>query len=119
MEIEKIEKIEQKYYCEKCDYMCRYLSDWKKHINTDKHFGNKMEIEEIKQIEYKKDQANFICKCGKKYKANSGLWKHQKKCIVFASSQNEIINIESSHNDNANTTNTAMQTSDFTNLTSQ
>jgi hypothetical protein len=83
MEIEKIEKIEKKYYCKKCDYMCRYLSDWKKHINTDKHFGNKMEIEAMKQIEYKKDQPIFICKCGKKYKANSGLWKHQKKCCFI------------------------------------
>jgi hypothetical protein len=100
MEIEKIEKIEQKYYCKKCDYTCRYLSDWKKHINTEKHFGNKMEIEEIKQIEYNKELSKFICKCGKKYRANSGLWKHQKKCNYI--NENKTVLDDSKNGENNN-----------------
>jgi len=33
----KIEKIEKKFYCEKCHYNCSYLSEWNKHLSTRKH----------------------------------------------------------------------------------
>ena len=32
-------KIEGKFHCEKCDYVCRYYSDYTKHLLTDKHKG--------------------------------------------------------------------------------
>ena len=100
MEIEQIEKIEKKFFCEKCYYMCRYLSDWKKHINTEKHIGNNLEIEAIKQIECKKEQSTFICKCGKKYKANSGLWKHQKKCCFIDKNKTSLEDNKNSETNN-------------------
>ena len=31
------EKPSENYYCEKCNYNCKYLSDWNNHIFTRKH----------------------------------------------------------------------------------
>jgi len=130
MEIKKHRKNIPKFVCELCNFKCFLKSDWVRHTARDKHInnenGNKMEIKNMKkhaknilisQNDETENPSSHSCCCGKLYNTSSGLWKHQKKCNVFASTQNEIINIESSHNDNANTTNTAMQTSDFTNLT--
>ena len=39
---------------------------------TVKHIGN---------LECELDNGSFFCKCGKIFKTNSGLWKHNKKCI--------------------------------------
>ena len=66
------------FYCEKCDFKCIKNSNWVSHLKTKKHVhrvnGNKMEIMEIKKEPIHK------CSCGKAYKTNSGLWKHEKVC---------------------------------------
>ena len=133
MEIKKHKKNIPKFVCELCDFKCYIKSDWDRHIARDKHInnenGNKMEIKNIKKhtknilisqnVETEKLSSHSCC-CGKQYNTHSGLWKHQKKCIVLASTQNEIINIESSGNNtanNANAANTSLQTTEFTNLT--
>ena len=127
MEIKKHRKNIPKFVCDLCDFKCYLKSDWERHIARDKHInnenGNKMEIKNIKKhaknipVLQNDDTENSVilsCCCGKLYNTGSGLWKHQKKCNVFASSQNEIINVESSIN---NVTNPAMQPTDFANLT--
>ena len=59
-----------KFCCEKCNYYTNYNNDYKKHLLSKKH-NNQQTIE-----------CNFECKsCNKKYKGQSGLWKHNQKCI--------------------------------------
>jgi len=72
-------KVAQNFYCEKCDYMCSKKYNWDKHILTAKHHkeinGNNLEIKSGK-----KWQNNLHCECGKIFRTNSGLWKHEKVC---------------------------------------
>ena len=66
------------FTCDLCYFKCFKNSDWDRHINTKKHIhrhdGNNMENAEIKK------NADYTCKCGKKFFTASGLWKHNKKC---------------------------------------
>jgi len=101
--------------------------DWKRHLTTDKHVnsvnGNKMEIKNLKKLtknllisqnDETENLSSHSCSCGKLYNTYSGLWKHQKKCTDFESSQNqnEIINIETTDN-----TINPIHSADFANLT--
>jgi hypothetical protein len=106
MAIEKIEKIEPKYFCKKCDYVCCYLSDWKKHSITKKHLSNEMVIMTIEKIESDKNN----CECGKKFKSYSGLWRHQKKCEFNKDSKNTIID------DNTKSNNGTLSNYELTNI---
>jgi hypothetical protein len=70
-----LEKNLAKYYCKFCHFKCSQKCDWNRHLLTSKHIirsqGNTLEI--------KKLEKTFFCGCGKKFKTNSGLWKHQSK----------------------------------------
>ena len=84
-ENEFYEKNEQKFYCELCDYKCSYLSDWKRHLLTRKHFvshsGKKMEKNGNEKNEKNENPEIYNCElCNNTYKSISGLWKHKKKC---------------------------------------
>ena len=60
---------EYKYSCEKCFFFTNEKSHYNKHLQTKKHNSQD-------QIEYK-----FECLiCHKKYKTQTGLWKHKKLC---------------------------------------
>ena len=86
---QNIAKNGDKYSCEKCDYYTSNLYDYKKHINTIKHKSCDKSI--FSMDENKKSQEhNFICEnCNKKYKDNSGLWRHKKKCNSNNNYQND------------------------------
>ncbi len=47
-----------KFFCEKCDYECGDSSNWKKHVNTIKHLGNK-KVSEI--LPMKCEFCNYEC----------------------------------------------------------
>jgi hypothetical protein len=73
-------KMANNYYCEKCDYTCCKVYNWKKHLDTAKHtqetFGNDFVAKSGKNAE------KYVCKnCEKCFHTNSGLWKHSKSCI--------------------------------------
>jgi len=89
------EKIRKKYYCENCDYTTGDKKDWNKHIMTRKHKNSgqmitlsekkseddKKLLEPIKQTVYQVKKYEYVCNlCNKKYKYNSGLSRHIKKC---------------------------------------
>jgi hypothetical protein len=59
------------YYCEKCNFNCYKINDWKRHINTFKH-NKSLSNEENKNL--------FFCDCGKKYNHRQSLFTHKKKC---------------------------------------
>jgi len=84
-------KVAQIFYCEKCDYKCSKKYNWTKHIMAAKHHkeinGNNLEIKSGKKWQ------NYLeCHCGKKFKTNSGLWKHEKGC-ASKKIENSIISI--------------------------
>ena len=81
---EKSEKNES-FSCKNCDFTCRYISDWNRHIVTRKHLTQSPQ--EIKENEWKQNSASltspqtFTCvNCNRNFQSSSGLWKHQKKC---------------------------------------
>jgi hypothetical protein len=70
----------QIFSCKKCDLMTYNKKDYNRHLETQKHLattGCKMQ-----QKKKEKLIKHYICHCGKKYKENSGLWRHKKICIV-------------------------------------
>ena len=63
-------------YCTTCKISCSKQNDWDRHIVTHKHLKNSNE----NTSDFGINKNKFICKCGKIYINNSGLWKHTKKC---------------------------------------
>ena len=71
----KLAKNLTKYLCEVCDFKCFQKCDWDRHITRAKHVSNvNGNTKETKKLE-----KTFFCACGKYFKTNSGLWKHQIK----------------------------------------
>ena len=67
-------KNKKTFFCKKCDYITCNKYDWNKHILTRKHKMITNDKNDNKNVD-------FICKfCNKKYKFNSGLSRHLKKC---------------------------------------
>ncbi len=67
----------KKFTCSFCSISCAKNTEWLRHINTRKHKIN----QNGKNVEKNGEKSTLIvCKCGKKYKDRSGLWRHEKKC---------------------------------------
>ena len=86
MEINLSQKVAKNYNCKNCNYICSRKYDLEKHLLTRKH-----------QMEINGNNGNvpishhFSCDtCSRKYKTNSGLWKHMKKCKLVKKSQHDI-----------------------------
>jgi len=74
-----MQKSQQKYYCEKCDYSSSKKSDYEKHVLTRKH---KMATNIEQKSRNQNTEKNFVCeKCGKCYTARNSYWYHKKKCM--------------------------------------
>ena len=69
----------QKFFCEKCDFICCKKSNYITHLNTEKHKmvtnGNQKTPNHIDEI--------FSCICGNTYKYRPGLARHKKTCIAI------------------------------------
>ena len=66
-----------KFYCENCDYGTSKKSSYDDHLMSAKHTKSMVGNEILPKF-----CSEFICpNCSKKYKDNSGLWRHKKKCI--------------------------------------
>ena len=63
---------QQKFYCEKCDYSCSRLNDFKKHLDSKKH--NTTNTTEIQP------KIRHTCLCGKSYSHRGSLFNHKKIC---------------------------------------
>ncbi len=76
---EKNPKKPQKYICKICDFISCNKKDYTRHLLTKKH-----KINENQCLSIEKTPKNpYICDCGKKYKENSGLWRHKKVCTFI------------------------------------
>ena len=105
MEFENTYNYIPKFYCEKCQFKCSLKSDMYRHLSTRKHKTNadgiKMELNYINLHSNK-----HHCNCGKEYKTQSGLWKHQQKCNIEDPNQNN-------NQDNIQTNNDVKEKSDI------
>ena len=76
----KREKPSENYYCEKCNYNCKYLSDWNNHILTRKHKSIKkyQKVSEIPEslVELCKTHELNCELCNYKTKIKSNYKKH-------------------------------------------
>jgi len=82
---QKNAKNRKEYICNVCDYNTCNLFDFNKHNSTRKHIKREKEnqIEQNRTGNREKSQPGFVCKnCNKSYLSKSGLWNHNKKCIV-------------------------------------
>jgi hypothetical protein len=82
----KLSEKEYKFVCELCDFKCCTKKDYDRHNGTRKHRVN-IGIEPVQKPatrEKKQTSKNveFVCECGKVYKARNGLWYHKKKCEI-------------------------------------
>jgi len=77
------------FACEKCSFSTNYKQNYNNHLKSRRH------------NEPTNTYTLFFCeKCKKSYKSSVGLWKHNKKCIITDSNNNnndliEIINKQS------------------------
>jgi hypothetical protein len=74
---EKNENIKQpKYCCECCDFITCKLTDYSRHLLTQKHIRNQKN-----EKNEKNETKLYVCEnCNKEYCDKSGLWKHRKNC---------------------------------------
>ncbi len=69
-----------KFYCEKCHYGTSKKSSYDDHLVSNKHLKSMINNQILPKI---CSESKYTCEfCDKKYKDNSGLWRHKKKCIV-------------------------------------
>ena len=89
LETKKLEKNLTKYYCSFCDFKCFQKCDWDRHVARPIHASRS----QGNDLETKKLEKTFFCTCGKQFKTNSGLWKHQSKasCVNAPSHTKEHI----------------------------
>jgi hypothetical protein len=92
------------YYCKICQYKSSHKNDFTKHLSTVKHIKNehldKCFHDFQKPTQYIPGNSDdFACEnCCKKYKTNSGLWKHKKTCQKLNSPPAFAVNVESIDN---------------------
>lgn len=69
------------FSCKNCNFKSSNKKDYTRHINTIKHKNNICQQESIIFTPFTQNYPKYSCfNCGKKYKDNSGLWRHKKKC---------------------------------------
>ena len=78
MEVNLSQKVAHKFSCSVCDYNTSKKRDYMKHLATDKHKINTMEVNgsnmEVLKV------AQFTCNCSRIFNTHGGLWKHKQKC---------------------------------------
>ena len=82
----------QKYICDSCHYYTSRYSQYVRHLDTTKHkkYINSTDCQQI-STNFNKESSCFVCKCGKKYKERTGLWRHSKNCN-YSNYSNKIEN---------------------------
>ena len=66
------------FVCDNCDFATANKKDFNRHIQTNKHKINVNQCFSMGNTQ----KTQYECSCGKRYKDNSGLWRHKKKCKV-------------------------------------
>ena len=87
---QKVSQNSPDFFCINCDYFTYRKKDYNKHLLTMKHISNAQQCNDAenhpknadisKNIQIINQAKIYACICGKKYKDNSGLWRHKKTC---------------------------------------
>lgn len=83
------------FSCNICNFNCRYMCDWQRHLKTRKH-NYQCQIAKMEtKNESKNDNAikygqSKCFKCGLEFKTRSGIWKHKQKCNKLLDSTNFV-----------------------------
>ncbi len=85
----KSPKISKNFNCVSCNYLCSKISEYNKHISTNKHKILQNPTSKISEIKL------FVCVCGKQYKHSSTLYAHKKTCKII--NENNGLNEESNN----------------------
>ena len=96
------------FVCENCDFITSNKKDYNRHLHTVKHLTITNQSVSIIKPPNSLPQKPLFCNCGKKYKDNSGLWRHKKICkqnAVEIIEQNENLEKESNNNSNNDSNN--------------
>jgi hypothetical protein len=78
------------YFCQKCDFKSCNKKDYTRHKLTLKHKKRMDGLVLDDDFTPQKPQT-YSCECGRTYKYNQGLWKHQKTCKII-NSDNKVTN---------------------------
>ena len=89
MDSKKRPKNAENFHCEKCNFKCSKLSEWKRHISTAKH---KKIVNDSNLTP--KNATPLVCECGKSYKYDSGYYRHKKICKYIEKEKKEAIKEE-------------------------
>ena len=82
-------KNEVNYCCKLCDFNTCKLTDYNRHNLTQKHIRNKSATNGNKNLE----KNSYSCEnCGKEYNDRTGLWRHNKKCLLHG--QNKLTELD-------------------------
>ena len=87
----KSQKVAKEFCCNVCHYTTCKLSDYTKHLSTEKHKkhenGSKMVVNDSEKSH---KVANYTCECGKIYKYDSGYYRHKKMCQLSQIKTDEL-----------------------------
>ena len=83
----KVPKSSANYFCEKCDYYSSRLSQYERHLSTDKH-KNLQNPTYCQQIDT--ENKKYKCMCGKNYSHSSTLYAHKKKCKIKIDKKEDV-----------------------------
>ena len=93
------------FVCKSCDFKCNKESNYKKHIETNKH---KRVTESNKKMPNIGEKI-FSCICGNIYKYRPGLAKHKRTCVVVKTHESTYVTKE----DDSNTINDVSVSNDY------
>jgi len=77
MTTESSQKNENKYFCEKCDYITCKKCNYDKHILSSKHENRSNNNQKVAKSSH---ECNICNKC---FNDRAGLWRHKKKCSII------------------------------------
>jgi hypothetical protein len=102
--IDKLQRIVNKYCCDKCNYSTCRKSSYDKHILTIKHLkvanGNGFATSETQSCKKLQNTQIYSCEsCKKEFLNRSGLWKHNKKANCMVINNTTIIEKTDDKND--------------------
>lgn len=94
-------RIRQTFHCEKCRYMTDRKSQYTRHLATAKHLRECESEGDLKnegETRYYPPSTTeptiftppYVCRCGKKYKYDSGYYRHKLRC--------ELLSVDEAHN---------------------